>query len=55
MIIEHSRINAIQGDIITLGEQDLKGVKCLGAMKVICDVVDAALDRCYVTVGYEHE
>ena len=45
----------IAGDIITLGEEDLKGVKCLGAMNVICDVADAGADRCYVTVGYEHE
>ena len=43
------------GDMITWGEEDLKEVKCLGAMSVICDVADAALDRCYVTVGYEHQ
>jgi len=46
------KVTAIQGDIITLGEQDLKGVKCLGAMKVYSDVADAS---CYITVGYEHE
>ncbi|MBA7613105.1 hypothetical protein ES703_20348 [subsurface metagenome] len=43
------------GDLITFGEEDLKEVKCLGAMSVICDVLDNAADRCYVTVGYEHE
>lgn len=50
--VDRHKITAIQGDIITLGEQDLKGVKCLGAMKVYSDVADAS---CYITVGYEHE
>jgi len=40
------------GDIITWGEEDLKGVKCLGAM-----LVDSNVDKpaCLITVGYEHE
>ncbi|MBA7469813.1 hypothetical protein ES703_78183 [subsurface metagenome] len=50
--VDRHKITAIQGDIITLNEQDLKGVKCLGAMRVYSDVADAA---CYITVGYEHE
>ncbi|KKL12966.1 hypothetical protein LCGC14_2530490 [marine sediment metagenome] len=50
--VDRYKITAIQGDIITLNEQDLKGVKCLGAMKVYSDVADAS---CYITVGYEHE
>jgi len=40
------------GDIITWGEEDLKGVKCLGAIGVISDVIKATCD---ITVGYEHE
>ena len=56
--IERFKMKAIAGDVITLGEEDLKGVKCLGAMKVLSDVADmvgGATDHCYVTVGYEHE
>jgi len=53
--IERFRALVAAGDIITWGEEDLKGMKCLGAMKVLSSVADAALDRCYVTVGYEHE
>jgi len=40
------------GDIITWGEEDLKGVKCLGALLVDSDVIKAT---CVITVGYEHE
>lgn len=40
----------LQGDVVTLGEEDLKGIKCVGAIKVISDVIDAS---CYITVGYE--
>jgi len=53
--IARFQTTVLAGDIITLGEEDLKGVKCLGAMYVLSDVADAAGDRCYVTVGYEHE
>jgi hypothetical protein len=41
---------ALQGDVITLNEQDLKGVRCIGALKVVSDVTDAS---CYITVGFE--
>ena len=41
-----------QGDLITWHEDDLKGVKCLGALKVISDVDETG---CEITVGYEHE
>ncbi len=50
--IDRFRITVVQGDIISLSEEDLKGVKCLGALKVIGDAIDAA---CYITVGYKHE
>jgi len=50
--IDRHKITAIQGDIITLGEEDLKGVKCLGAMRVYSDGADA---DCFITVGYDHE
>ena len=53
--IERFKTTVLAGDIITLNEEDLKGVKCLGAMYVLSDVADAGADRCYVTVGYEHE
>ena len=46
------RAVVVAGDIITWGEEDLKGVKCLGAMGVISDVIKATCD---ITVGYEHE
>ena len=51
-LIERFKVLAVQGDMITLNEQDLKGVKCLGAMLVDSDVTDA---DCDITVGYEHE
>lgn len=41
-----------QGDLITWNEEDLKGVKCLGALKVISDVDETG---CFVSLGYEHE
>lgn len=50
--VSRFKFTAIQGDQITFGEADLKGVRCLGAMKVISDVTDAS---CFITVGYEHE
>jgi hypothetical protein len=40
----------LQGDVETLSEADLKGVRCIGALTVISDVTDAS---CYITVGYE--
>ena len=43
---------ALAGDQITLGQDEIKGVKCLGAMKVISDVIDAS---CIITVGYKHD
>ncbi len=51
-IIERFKVQAVMGDIITFNEADLKGVKCLGAMLVDSDNVDALCD---ITVGYEHE
>ena len=56
--IERFKAKVIAGDVIALSEEDLKGVKCLGAMKVLSDVADevgGVDDHCYVTVGYEHE
>lgn len=50
--IERFKYTALQGDQITLGEAELKGVRCLGAMKVVSDVDDTS---CFITVGYEHE
>ncbi|KKL71907.1 hypothetical protein LCGC14_2090230 [marine sediment metagenome] len=50
--VDRFRITVPVGDIITLSEEDLKGVKCLGALVIIGDAIDAA---CYITVGYKHE
>lgn len=41
-----------QGLVDTYNEEDLKGVKCLGALKVISDVNETG---CNITLGYEHE
>jgi len=50
--VDRFRMQVDQGDMVTLGEEDLKGIKCLGALKVIGSVIDTG---CYVTVGYKHE
>lgn len=46
------RVMVVAGDIITWGEEDLKGVKCLGALLVDSDLIKAT---CNITVGYEQE
>ncbi len=51
-LIERFKVQAIMGDMINLNEADLKGVKCLGALLVDADNIDALCD---ITVGYEHE
>lgn len=50
--VDRYRVDVIQGDVVTLNESDLKGIKCLGALKIIADAIDAG---CYITVGYKHE
>lgn len=50
--VERFKYTANQGDQITLGEAELKGVRCLGAMSVISNVDDTS---CFISVGYEHE
>jgi len=50
--VDRWKYTALAGDQITLGEDELKGVKCLGAMKVYSDVADAS---CFISVGYELE
>lgn len=50
--INRYRITVIQGDIVSLSEEDLKGVKCLGALYIDADADD---DDCHITVGYKHE
>lgn len=39
-----------QGFIDSFDEKDLKGVKCLGALKVKSNVADSS---CHITVGYQ--
>ena len=46
------RQTVLQGDVLNLNESDLKGIKCLGALTVIADAIDA---DCHITVGYETE
>lgn len=46
------RATILAGDVVTFNEQDLKGVKCLGALKVMAGAVD---ESCHITVGYETE
>jgi len=50
--VERLRLFVLSGDTITLSEADLKGVKCLGALGIIADAIDAG---CYVSVGYKTE
>ena len=50
--VDRRRQTVVQGDIVSLNEEDLKGVKCLGALKIIADAIDTG---CYITVGYKHE
>lgn len=50
--IERFRIDVLQGDVVNLSEQDLKGVECLGSINVLGDAIDAS---CYITVGYKAE
>ncbi|KKN35594.1 hypothetical protein LCGC14_0782040 [marine sediment metagenome] len=50
--VDRLRVNIAMGDMITWNEGDLKGIECLGAVKVIGDAIDAS---CYVTVGYRAE
>jgi len=50
--VDRFRATAPQGFVTTFTEDDLKGVKCLGALKVIASAVDAS---CYITAGYRHE
>lgn len=47
--IDRFRATVPVGFVETFSEQDLKGIKCLGALKIIADAVDAG---CYITVGY---
>jgi len=50
--VDRYRISVINGDTVSLNEEDLKGVKCLGSLNIIADADDSG---CYVTVGYKHE
>lgn len=50
--VDRGRWDVPQGDSLVLSEQDLKGIKCLGALKVIGDAVDTG---CYISVGYKTE
>jgi len=50
--VDRYRVSVLQGDIIALSEEDLKGVKCLGSLGIIADAIDAG---CYISVGYKTE
>ncbi|KKK52930.1 hypothetical protein LCGC14_3099970 [marine sediment metagenome] len=56
--VDRFRMRVDQGDMVTLGEEDLKGVRCLGKMEVTSKTTANVLtadSACYVTVGYKHE
>jgi hypothetical protein len=46
-------IPVIKGDSVTLGEQDLKGVRCAGALGVIAEPSTGTDPGCLISVGYE--
>ncbi len=48
--VDRLRFTAIRGDVVVYNEQDLKGIECLGALKVLGDSVDT---DCHISVGYE--
>lgn len=50
--VDRLRMFVLLGDTITLGEEDLKGVKCLGSLSIIADAIDA---NCHISVGYKTE
>ena len=50
--VDRGRWDVLMGAMLVLGEEDLKGIKCLGALKVIGDAVDTG---CHITVGYKTE
>ena len=50
--VDRHRVDVLQGDVMTLHEKDLEGVKCLGELLIIGDAIDA---DCHVSVGYKHE
>lgn len=50
--IDRHRMTVLLGDIVTLSEEDLAGVKCLGSLNIIADAIDAG---CYISVGYKTE
>lgn len=50
--VDRHRVFVLIGDTITLSEEDLKGVKCLGSLSIIADAIDA---NCHISVGYKTE
>lgn len=50
--VDRLRIDVLMGDIVTLSEEDLKGIKCLGSLNIIADAIDA---NCHISVGYKTE
>lgn len=41
-----------QGSVVTLEKDDLEGIKCIGAMELLAEAIDAA---CFITVGYRSD
>ncbi len=50
--VDRLRIAVLLGDNVTLSEEDLKGIKCLGSLSIIADAIDA---DCHISVGYKTE
>jgi hypothetical protein len=43
-------MDVIMGDVESFNEEDLRGIRCIGALSVLADSVDT---KCVITVGYE--
>jgi len=51
-VVDRYRVDVLMGDVMVLNAADLEGVKCLGALLIDADAIDA---DCHITVGYKHE
>lgn len=50
--VDRFRATCPSGFVTNFSEEDLKGVECLGALKIIANAIDAS---CYINCGYKHQ
>jgi len=50
--VDRLRLDIVAGDVQVWHKDDLEGIKCLGALKIIGDAIDT---DCHISVGYKHE